>query len=1045
MIQDSRGNVWIATGGGLSRFNGYDFINYTTRHGLNYSRIQCVAEDYNKNIWIGSSKGINVFNGQNILSFSDSLTGLNILALEPAGDKGMWILTESGLCIASLINDKIRVRLLSVHLGQYNKTNIFQQRDLSNFILHTNENETYIGFSGNLFHLKNNKVTQIVLPANMLVFSACELRKHEILIGTNNGLFQISRNKLKPLSQKNLKNTTIFKITANNNKIWIIARHNEQEETWLGTVKLTSEDYFKKIGKKNGLINPPTSLFIDHENNVWCSSYGGLSILRGESFISYNKKNGLASNKIWAIASESPDKIWVGSIGEGLSLITSDTIIRNYYLSDGLPDMSTGHIFIETNRKAFIGTATKGLFEAEKNEITGKLNFSQVKCSMNSGITRIDDIIRDKDGIMWIASSKGLYYSNTSGSYIHYPLFNGDTGQVFVQKLLFSSKEKLWVVTKSHGLYFFENGKFNHFNPGFFNNVTLSSITEDCAHHIWLGSQSHGIVDISEKNLHWINDKDGLISNLVYILIADKHCNLWIGTNIGLDKLVLDDYHKVHKLDIRHYDINEGMQSLEMNLNGAVIDEKDNIWFASNNGLLKYNYLEDIINNTPPISNITDVSLFSQPVDWSVYSDSLNIWNNLPINPVMPYNQNHITFQFVGISFRNPKKIQYSWILEGFESKWTPPNANRSAIYSSLPPGNYNFRLRSSNNEGLWTQNEVTFPFVITPPFWATWWFRIPVIIIILLILYFSYRLRTYSLRRSKIDLEKQVKDRTTEIMKQKEKIESIHHVVNQSIEYARQIQNSTLPSETILKKAFSDHFILYMPRDKVSGDFYWWTKMKLDNIYVIAVADCTGHGVPGAFMSMLGMTMLNEIVNKEYFFHPPVILRKLRKDIISSLKQSDEFGEVKDGMDMAIMSIDIDKMELQFSGANNPLYIISAEENRFSDVEGIRKYSANNMFLYEFLPDKMPISIFDRMNKFKGYEVNIKKDDQLYIFSDGYPDQFGGNKGKKFMNKAFKFLLLDICNKEMAEQKLSLAEFIIKWKGNLDQVDDITVLGLKI
>jgi serine phosphatase RsbU (regulator of sigma subunit) len=237
----------------------------------------------------------------------------------------------------------------------------------------------------------------------------------------------------------------------------------------------------------------------------------------------------------------------------------------------------------------------------------------------------------------------------------------------------------------------------------------------------------------------------------------------------------------------------------------------------------------------------------------------------------------------------------------------------------------------------------------------------------------------------------------------------------------------------------------MYVPRDKVSGDFYWWTKMKLDNIYVLTVADCTGHGVPGAFMSMLGISMLNEIVNKEYFWHPPVILRKMRKDIINSLKQSGEIGEMKDGMDMAIVSINMDTMELQFAGANNSLLLITEDAQRFDDMPRIRKMTLGNKTLYEFLPDKMPISVFDRMNKFSVHEINVVKGDQFYIFSDGYADQFGGSKGKKFMMKKFKTLLMENCDKPMAEQKQALVDALNQWQGNLDQVDDITVMGVRL
>ncbi|PKP20831.1 MAG: hypothetical protein CVU05_08185 [Bacteroidetes bacterium HGW-Bacteroidetes-21] len=1045
MIQDSRGNVWIATGAGLSDFNGFEFTNYTTKNGLNNTRVLCLAEDSSHNVWSGTSKGINVFDGNVFYSLKGNGLAGSVLAMEQTGKTGMLVLSDSGLYNVRFLLPGFEVKRIPFLPVEKERMNIFQQRDLSHFIVKTKDYGFLFGFGEHLYAYNHQKITKIVMPGTLSVFSACELNNHDVLIGTNQGLFLLKNMVLTPVLQNRLSQASVFKIRAQNNKIWLIARWNNEAESFLVSVKLANKDYYRKIGKKNGLINPPTSLFIDHENNVWCSSYGGVSVLRGESFINFSQNSGLKAIKIWGVAEDSLHKIWVGSIGEGLSIISNDTLVRNFSESDGLPDMFIGKIFQVDKTHMLLGTAKHGLCMAEFGVSNNSYKFSQIKCDLNQRETRVDDIVRDKNGDIWVATSSGLFYGAENGNYIHYSLFAGDTGQVFTQKLLQAKNGDLWIVTKNEGLYKMTDGKFVRIFPEFFKNAVLSSITQDCSGRIWVGSQTHGIVDVSEESPHWINEKDGLASNLVYILQADNHCNLWVGTNIGLDKIVLHAYHKRHLLDIRHYDSNNGLGSLEMNLNGSLIDQDDNVWFATNHGLLKYNYIEDLINNVPPILSLTNVRLFSKDVDWSAYSDSLNPWNHLPRNPTLAYDENHVTFQFVGISYKNPKKIQYSWKLEGFDEKWNPESSSRFAIYSNLPPGKFTFRLRSSNNEGLWTPEETVFAFEISPPFWQEWWFRILALFVIIAVLYLIYRWRIVSMKRTQSELEFQVRERTAEILAQKDKIEEIHHVVEQSIEYAKNIQNSILPTFKVLEESFSDYFVMYVPRDKVSGDFYWWTKMKLDNIYVLTVADCTGHGVPGAFMSMLGISMLNEIVNKEYFWHPPVILRKMRKDIINSLKQSGEIGEMKDGMDMAIVSINMDTMELQFAGANNSLLLITEDAQRFDDMPRIRKMTLGNKTLYEFLPDKMPISVFDRMNKFSVHEINVVKGDQFYIFSDGYADQFGGSKGKKFMMKKFKTLLMENCDKPMAEQKQALVDALNQWQGNLDQVDDITVMGVRL
>jgi serine phosphatase RsbU (regulator of sigma subunit) len=269
-------------------------------------------------------------------------------------------------------------------------------------------------------------------------------------------------------------------------------------------------------------------------------------------------------------------------------------------------------------------------------------------------------------------------------------------------------------------------------------------------------------------------------------------------------------------------------------------------------------------------------------------------------------------------------------------------------------------------------------------------------------------------------------------LAKQKKEITGMNEALNErngeissSIEYAKRLQTSILPSPGLLNTRIKDHFVLFMPKQRVSGDFYWWTQIE-DHVVITAV-DCTGHGVPGAFMSMLGVSMLREIVSKEYVSHPGVILRRLRKEVMYALKQTGEFGEQKDGMDMALVSINMENLECQFAGANNPLYLVRNGE------------------LTEFKGDRMPIAIHQNMDKFKMHEIQLQPGDHLYLFSDGYVDQFGGPDDKKFKFKAFRQMLVDNATQPMKKQKQILERTISEWKGDRDQVDDIVVLGLEI
>ncbi|MBU0765897.1 MAG: SpoIIE family protein phosphatase, partial [Bacteroidetes bacterium] len=291
-----------------------------------------------------------------------------------------------------------------------------------------------------------------------------------------------------------------------------------------------------------------------------------------------------------------------------------------------------------------------------------------------------------------------------------------------------------------------------------------------------------------------------------------------------------------------------------------------------------------------------------------------------------------------------------------------------------------------------------------------------------------------------------------TKIKEAEEHIREQHKEITDSINYAKRIQTSALPDLAPVKKSLTDIFVLFKPKDVVSGDFYWYAEV--ENQIVITVADCTGHGVPGAFMSMMGMSMLKEIVVKEYVTQPDVILRKMRKEVIKALGQKGEPGDtstslsVRDGMDMSLCSINKETFELQWSGANNPLWII-----RDRDVKTMHASSPHSnpdeLILMEVKPDKMPIAIYEKMDRFTLHEINLNRGDIIYLIGDGYPDQFGGPKGKKFMSKKLKELLLEISSKPMKEQHEILENTIMDWMNNhqekYEQTDDITIMGIKI
>jgi len=280
-------------------------------------------------------------------------------------------------------------------------------------------------------------------------------------------------------------------------------------------------------------------------------------------------------------------------------------------------------------------------------------------------------------------------------------------------------------------------------------------------------------------------------------------------------------------------------------------------------------------------------------------------------------------------------------------------------------------------------------------------------------------------------------------VFEQKEQIELIHGDITKSIEYAKKIQTSIIPKPQELAEIVKESFVFFRPRDIVSGDFYWFANV--ENTTVITVADCTGHGVPGAIMSMLGMSLLKEIVLKEYITQPAVILRKLRKEIIATLGQKGISGEQRDGMDMSLISIHRDTRLIEYAGAFNPLYLIRRKSSPPLPKEIETATENDTHCLYFFPADKMPVAHYDRMDKYNNFEFQYEEGDQLYLFTDGFADQFGGPNGKKYMYKPFMNCLLQNASHSMEKQGQDLSATFQEWKQENDQVDDICVLGLKI
>jgi serine phosphatase RsbU (regulator of sigma subunit) len=437
--------------------------------------------------------------------------------------------------------------------------------------------------------------------------------------------------------------------------------------------------------------------------------------------------------------------------------------------------------------------------------------------------------------------------------------------------------------------------------------------------------------------------------------------------------------------------------------------------------------------HTPPVM-ITEFRIFNKPMLINAPGSPLDKDISQTREIVLDYKQTIVSLNFVALNFLSPEKNQYAYMLEGMEQEWNEVGNNRTATYTNLLPGKYIFRVKASNNDGVWNEKGIALSIIMEPPFWQSWWFKLLIAFSIIGGAVSFYKIRINVVNAQKKNLEHQVEERTLDLKNvnnalqvQGKKLEQLFDEVKESIRAAQAIQQTILPSLEFIKKHLPELFIINKPKDVVSGDFYWFDVV--DERIIFASVDCTGHGVSGALMSITGHHLLNQCVYPYKDFTAGDVLNKLHKGVIQELHGKNDNHEIQDGMDVALCILDMDRKKLQYAGANSPLYIL--RNNEIIQIRG-NKYSIG-------------LTIGADILKFTNNEVDLQEGDIVYLFSDGYADQFGGQLGdEKFKYNQFRDFLVTIGNQSLESQGRLLEEKFIEWKGGTEQIDDVLVIGFK-
>jgi ligand-binding sensor domain-containing protein/serine phosphatase RsbU (regulator of sigma subunit) len=998
IADDKKGNLFFGTYGGLSIFNGFSFRNFTDSSGLPHKRVYKIMRDREGNIWVGTAKGVCRYDGNKLVPFkgSEKLDQSSVFSMYADSKGRIWFGTYNN----------------GVILYQNNQFTQFSQKEglSSNFvrtIVEEKDGNILIGTNNGLNRIVGNKIEEhFVGPeGNQISFSGSTYDRDGIIwFSAGAGAYKYDGVNYKRFFERNgLGTTSLFSICC-----------DREGNMWFGTAgngvsKLSKETFFN-FNRNDSLPKEyVNSIFSDSRNNMWISlQEAGVVKMNSkhhiiERFTTDLKQPGnkIASTTINRMLETADGKMWFAT-GNGLSIYDGKTF-QNYFVADGLKDNKVYSLEAGTNGRIWIGTKNGVSYFDSRSVRHPKeamfTDFLRLNTLLEKEYRAIPCIYTDHKGDTWFATEKGVIKSDRSNV------------ELYSKKNQFTDKR-------------------------------VSCIVEDEDGKMWFGSDE-GVYLFDGKTFSKADENNGLSSNKIYLLAFDKKGFLWVGTNKGLDRLDAKKFSLSHEISVKHYGKEEGFLGVECNVNACSTDNLGRIWFGTIKGVTVYDPSMDRTNTVEPLTAVSKIRLFFQDADFSPWAKGIDSTSGLPRNLILPFTKNHITFDFRGISLTIPSKVQYRFKLEGIDGDWVPPTYKNEATYSSLPPGEYTFLLKASNEDGLWNKEPFQYTFTILPPWYKTWWFYTVSIMVVLTGVYLFIKIRTAQLIKTQITLETQVRERTSELREEKEKVEVINKEITaqksiietknrditDSIRYAKNIQEAILPQLDVISQEFPNSFILYMPKDIVSGDFYWFAKRK--NKRFLATADCTGHGVPGAFMSIIGNTLLNEIVSDKEILEPGEILNELHAGIKNALKQSNAEGERRDGMDIALCALEGDSNILEFAGANRPLWIFrGGNKDRMEVIK----------------PNKFPIGGLEMEDKrqFTNNKITLGQGDVMYLSSDGYADQFGGSSGKKMMVKNFQKLLTEILHLPLSEQKEILRKHFITWKGEQEQVDDVLVIGFR-
>ena len=1010
ILQDRNDYIWLGNESGVSRFDGTNIDNFSSSDGIQSGGVFSLCIDTLGRTWFGHlGGGLSYYENERFVKVGiDSITiHSDITSIRQLGDY-LWITTQSD----GAVRVNLPVEGDTILSGQQ-----YRGKDgLSDQVF-----GSYIDRDNNLYciaevikkYIPTQDRFETFAPEGLtrffMVIVMFEDSKGNFWFGTQHGgLYKLEKlsGKMKVYDQRDiLSGNWITSITEDyKGDIWV---GTWKDQYGGGGITVFTGDEIRVYNDLNGLqaLNVHTQFEDKEKNMLIADHYNGLSIFKGDQFITYSTDKILPENNVWAITEDSQDRYWFGT-NVGLSVYNPKVAGKNMLQIYNQAKNSIGDAirYLKPDRKdnIWIGTYQRGLYSYNLN--TNKFVFNtQLNSNLyfNANITALE--VDDNDNI-WIGNDVGLaLWNNETEELVTYTQEKGLSGNM-ITALFKDSKGNIWIGTdKNSGLTKYDplQNKFTILKLGV--EIIPKTITETPDGRIWIGTVT-GLFALKNDSVELnLREDNGLLSSNIKLLQPDGGNYLYIGTNSGLNRFDLKTGF------ISSFTKRNGFVGIETHDNASFIDSEKNLWFGTTYGVTMLDPKRLPPVNTMPLTHIKNMLINNEP-------------RTMEAGLVLNYKEKAVIFDYYSVCLTDPTAVKYIVMLSGADVEWRPATNQTRAIYSALRPGHYTFMVKASNSYGYWDETPVTYSFIIKPPFYLTAWF-ISICIVLLssgIIIYI--KIREKSLVREKKILEAKVEERTAEVVQKSMIIEEKNRDITASIRYAERIQRAMLPPDN----TFQDTFVLFLPKDIVSGDFYWM----YDNgdWQFIAAVDCTGHGVPGAFMSIIGHNSLNKVVREYGLTRPSAILDQLNIEVMKSLMQRQEKA-INDGMDLSIIAYNKKKRILEFAGAYNPLYLVRNGE--------VIVYKA----------DRFPIgmSTMDQKKNFTNVSVDIQVGDMIYLCSDGYADQFGSPEVKKFKTCNVRRVLSEIYSLSIEDQKIKLEQELMDWKGNLSQVDDILFIGRRI